>query len=217
MASAARLRDLFDEAPTPHIAHPPRTHHRDYYVATDGSFLAGRGGLGVIVETGTGERLLRLARVDDAPDNNVAEYRALQLGLDALAAHADDEASVGVLVDHNDLAANVNAAALGLRAASWPAARVSVPEAAASHWRHIRGRLRGFGDLRAASIRSDENPAHGLANAPEAYHHLDADPTTDVATVPGSPASRDWAAPPPSRADRGAPSDRSTGDRAASD
>ncbi|PSP96181.1 ribonuclease H, partial [Halobacteriales archaeon QH_8_68_33] len=23
------LRDLFDEAPTPHIAHPPRTHHRD--------------------------------------------------------------------------------------------------------------------------------------------------------------------------------------------
>ncbi|MFB6354796.1 MAG: ribonuclease H, partial [Halobacteriales archaeon] len=44
MAGYGRLRDLFDDAPTPHIAHPPRTHHRDYYLATDGSFLAGRGG-----------------------------------------------------------------------------------------------------------------------------------------------------------------------------
>ena len=203
MASAARLRDLFDDAPTPHIAHPPRTHHRDFYVATDGSFLAGRGGLGVIVETGVGERVLRLARVDDAPDNNVAEYRALQVGLDALAVHAGEDASVGVLVDHDDLAANVNAAALGLHSPTWSAGRVSVPEAASTHWRRIRGRVRGFGDLRAASIRSDDNPAHGLANAPEAYRHLDADPTTDVATVPGAPASRDWEVPPPSRADRG--------------
>ena len=90
MASPGRplLRDLFDGAPTPHIAHPPRTHHRDFYLATDGSFVAGRGGLGAILETGDGERVFRLARVAESPDNNVAEYRALRRGLDALAAHA---------------------------------------------------------------------------------------------------------------------------------
>ena len=41
------LRDLFDGAPTPHIAHPPATHHRDFYLATDGSFRQSGGGLGV--------------------------------------------------------------------------------------------------------------------------------------------------------------------------
>jgi len=55
------LRDLFDEAPTPHIAHPPRTHHRDFYLATDGSYRGSRdanggpnGGLGVVIETRDG-------------------------------------------------------------------------------------------------------------------------------------------------------------------
>ena len=56
------LRDLFDEAPTPHIAHPPRTHHRDFYVATDGSYRNDddgdtNGGLGVVIETRDGERV----------------------------------------------------------------------------------------------------------------------------------------------------------------
>lgn len=198
MVGYGRLRDLFDDAPTPHIAHPPRTHHRDYYLATDGSFVAGRGGLGAIVENGDGERVRRLARVAASPDNNVAEYRALRLGLDVLADHAEPGASVGVLLDHDDLAANVNTAALGLAAPDWPAGPVRVPAAGTQYWRDIRRHIRRFGDLRAASIRSDDNPAHVLANAPEAYRHLDdrADPNT-----------RDWEVPPPSRADRHRASD----------
>ncbi|EMA46554.1 hypothetical protein C449_04375, partial [Halococcus saccharolyticus DSM 5350] len=76
------LRDLFDDSPTPHIAHPPRTHHREFYVATDGSFRVAGGGLGVVIETRDGERVARLSIPDDPPDNNVAEYRALHLGLD---------------------------------------------------------------------------------------------------------------------------------------
>jgi len=76
------LRDLFDESPTPHIAHPPRTHHRDFYIATDGSYTDTSGGLGAVIETRDGERVARLSLPDNAPDNNVAEYRALHLGLD---------------------------------------------------------------------------------------------------------------------------------------
>jgi len=75
------LRDLFDESPTPHIAHPPRTHHRDFYIATDGSYTDTSGGLGAVIETRDGERVARLSLPDNAPDNNVAEYRALHLGL----------------------------------------------------------------------------------------------------------------------------------------
>ena len=36
--SRPALRNLFDESPTPHIAHPPHTHCRDFYIATDGSY-----------------------------------------------------------------------------------------------------------------------------------------------------------------------------------
>ena len=79
------LRDLFDEAPTPHIAHPPATHHRDFYLATDGSFRESGGGLGVVIETRDGTRVTRLAVTNEPPDNNVAEYQALHLGLDVLA------------------------------------------------------------------------------------------------------------------------------------
>lgn len=187
------LRDLFDDAPTPHIAHPPRTHRRDFYVATDGSFTAERGGLGVIIETGDGTRLARLARTEDSPDNNVAEYRALGLGLAALAEYAPATARVGVLVDHDNLAANVNAAALGMDHPDWPAA-VRVPKATAGHWTDIRSRIDTFAGVRAACIPSDLNPAHVLANAPDEYPHLDE----------GAPprAERDWEIPPPSRADR---------------
>ncbi|MFB6361416.1 MAG: ribonuclease H [Halobacteriales archaeon] len=199
MVRSGGLRDLFDDAPTPHIAHPPRTHHRDYYLATDGSFLAGQGGLGAIAETGSGQRLLRLARVAESADNNAAEYRALRLGLDELAAQAGPDASVGVLVDHNDLAANVNAMSLGLADADWSARSISVPRAGAGYWRDIRRHIREFDDLRAAAIRSDDNPAHVLANAPEDYRHVNAES--------GGAASRDWEIPPPSRADRHRASD----------
>jgi hypothetical protein len=211
------LRDLFDESPTPHIAHPPRTHHRDFYVATDGSFRDSRGdvatdggdeptgrpagGLGVVIETRDGERVARLSVADTAPDNNVAEYRALHLGLDVLAARAPADARVGVLIDHDDLAGNVNQAVLASRGPDWEAHQVSVPTETCYHWRGIQARIRGFGELRAARIPSDVNPAHPLANAPDQYAHVNHEP--DRCVLPGTAASEEQV-PPPSRSDRGA-------------
>ena len=195
------LRDLFDESPTPHIAHPPRTHHRDFYVATDGSFRAAGGGLGVVIETRDGTRVARLSIPDRSPDNNVAEYRALHLGLDVLAARAPPGTRVGVLIDHEDLAGNVNASVL---AADSPDGRpprpVSVPDASQHHWRGIRARLRGFEDLRAARIDSDRNPAHPLANTPDQYRHVNDKP--DRCVLPSGTPSAERQVPPPSRADR---------------
>ncbi|WP_424018182.1 ribonuclease H [Halorientalis pallida] len=203
------LRDLFDESPTPHIAHPPRTHHRDFYLATDGSYR-GRsgavgggddpdGGLGVVIETRDGERVARLSVADSAPDNNVAEYRALHLGLDVLAARAPDDARIGVLIDHDDLAGNVNQAVLDARGADWNPA-VSVPRATNHHWRGIRARINGFDEIRAARISSDVNPAHPLANAPDQYAHVNHEP--DRCVIPEDPTEEQ--VPPPSRSDRGA-------------
>jgi len=194
------LRDLFDDSPTPHIAHPPQTHHRDFYVATDGSYASDGSGLGVLIETRDGERVARLSVPDKAPDNNVAEYRALHLGLDTLAARTPPTASVGVLVDHNDLAANVNTAALASRTRDYrPLGDFSVPDAARHHWRGIRARVVGFGSLRAAQVDSDRNPAHVLANQPDQYAHVNDEPARCI--LPESEDS-DPQIPPPSRADR---------------
>ena len=194
------LRDLFDDSPTPHIAHPPHTHHRDFYVATDGSYRASGSGLGVLIETRDGERVLRLSVPDDAPDNNVAEYRALHLGLDALSARAPDSARVGVLIDHDDLAANVNAASIGAGDPAWSSPHpIRIPRASEHHWRGIRARIRGFSALRAARIRSDENPAHALANAPDQYAHVNEHSSRCV--LPDRP-THETGVPPPSRADR---------------
>ena len=191
------LRNLFDDSPTPHIAHPPHTHHRDFYIAADGSFRdPGEGGLGVIIETRDGRRVARLSVPDRVPDNNVAEYRALHLGLDVLAANAPSSARVGVLVDHDDLAANVNRAALAGRESDYrPPHPFRVPRAAEHHWRGIRARVNGFDELRAARICSAENPAHPLANTPERFAHVNRD---------ASPrrARDDEQVPPPSRANR---------------
>lgn len=203
------LRDLFDDSPTPHIAHPPRTHHRDYYVATDGSFYdPDAGGLGVLIETRDGDTITRLSVHDDAPDNNVAEYRALHLGLDVLAELASTGASVGVLIDHNDLAANVNRAALAATGPDWrPPHPFELPPLTENHWRGIRARVTGFTELRAARIASEDNPAHPLANAPDRYSHLSGE--HDRAVLPAAPANRERdQVPPPSRADR----DRAAGD-----
>ncbi len=193
------LRDLYDESPTPHIAHPPRTHHRDFYLATDGSFRDSGGGLGAVIETRDGTRVARRCLEDVPPDNNVAEYRALHLGLDLLAARAPADARVGVLVDHDDLAANVNAAILAARDPSGePPHPVSVPSGTGLHWRGIRARLRGFDAVRAARIHSGENPAHPLANAPGEYAHVNQE--ADRCVLPaGSDEER---IPPPSRSDR---------------
>ena len=194
------LRDLFDEAPTPHIAHPPRTHHREFYLATDGSFRESGGGLGAVIETRDGSRVARLSVSNDAPDNNIAEYRALHLGLDVLANRSPPGARVGVLIDHDDLAANVNVSILAARKGRFDDHhRVSIPQRTSLHWRGIRTRLRDFGEVRAARIDSGRNPAHPLANTPGEYDHVNAEP--DRCLLPETP-SREERVPPPSRADR---------------
>lgn len=214
------LRNLFDESPTPHIAHPPRTHCRDFYIATDGSYRSDRdGGLGVVIETRDGERVARLSVPDPVPDNNVAEYRALHLGLDVLAARAPRGIRVGVLVDHDALAANVNRAILAARGPDTrPPHPFCIPGGTTHHWRGIRARVAGFRELRAARIDSGENPAHPLANAPDQYAHVNRE--ADRCVLPNygtSPhSSDDDRYPPPSRADRDRTSDVSV-ERSASD
>lgn len=201
------LRDLFDESPTPHIAHPPDTHHRDFYIATDGSFHDDQGGLGVVIETRDGRRVDRLSMLDGSPDNNVAEYRALHLGLDVLAARTPPDTSVGILVDHDELAANVNAAILATRRPDHePPRPLSVPSATTNHWRGIRARIAGFETVRAARIASDHNPAHPLANAPTEYAHVNDD--TERCFLPAESVTDTPAGvPPPSRASRHQASD----------
>jgi hypothetical protein len=216
MAAYSRpvLRNLFDESPTPHIAHPPRTHCRDFYIATDGSYRPeGDGGLGVVIETRDGQRVARLSLPDAVPNNNVAEYRALHLGLDVLAARTPRTARVGVLVDHDDLAANVNRAILAGRGPDTrPPHPFSVPRGTDHHWRGIRARVAGFDELRAARIDSGDNPAHPLANTPNQYRHVNREPERCV--LPGADgrvrSSGEGACPPPSRANR----DRSGGEPA---
>jgi len=195
------LRDLFDEAPTPHIAHPPRTHHRDFYLATDGSFRESGGGLGAVIETRDGQRVARLSIPNESPDNNVAEYRALHLGLDVLATRIPHGSRVGVLIDHDQLAANVNASVLAAHESRFdPPHQISVPQLTGLHWRGIRTRLRDLGEVRAARIPSDRNPAHPLANAPGEYAHVNDEP--DRCILPEAPAAEEQI-PPPSRSDRG--------------
>lgn len=195
------LRDLFDDSPTPHIAHPPRTHHRGFYVATDGSFRQSDrgGGLGVVIETRDGERVARLSVPDEPPDNNVAEYRALHLGLDVLAERAPRDARVGVLVDHDDLAANVNCTMLSLTREWRSPHPVSVPQESRHHWRGIRARIRGFADCRVARIPSGQNPAHPLANTPKQYGHVNEEANRCVLPTPTETQEQ---IPPPSRANR---------------
>jgi ribonuclease HI len=201
---SASLRALFDESPTPHVAHPPRTHHRDFYVATDGSYDldSDGGGLGAIIETRDGRRVARIALPDERiADNNAAEYRALHLGLDVLAERAPSDARVGVVVDHDELAANVNSASLATRRSDRsPPRELQIPAADANHWRGIRARICGFEELRAAVVGSDTNPAHALANAPSEYAHVNAGP--DRCLLPEDAGSSEAQIPPPSRADR---------------
>ncbi|WP_330632719.1 ribonuclease H family protein [Halocatena halophila] len=197
------LRDLFDESPTPHIAHPPRTHHRDFYVATDGSFSDSGGGLGVIIETRDGECVARRSLPDDVPDNNVAEYRALHLGLDILDARVPGDTRVGVLIDHDNLAANVNRATIATKQPQiGPPHPFQIPTQSHHHWRGIRARIASLGELRAARLDSGVNPAHPLANAPEQYAHVNDEP--DRCVLPPTPIDRQPAegVPPPSRANR---------------
>lgn len=195
------LRNLFDDSPTPHIAHPPETHHRDFYVATDGSYRHdGDGGLGVIVETRGGERVTRVAVPDSAPNNNIAEYRALQLGLDVLSERSPSDARIGILVDHDELARNVNAQVLAFRDPRKPMHQVTLPPGVEHHWDDVEERLAGFPAVRAALIDGDDNPAHPLANDPAAYEHVNDGPARCVLPEE-EPATE---VPPPSRSSRNA-------------
>jgi len=161
--------------------------------------------LGVVIETLDGERVVRLSVPDSAPDNNVAEYRALHLGLDVLATRAPADARVGLLIDHDQLAENVNAEVLATHGSAYDAPHsVSVPPATGLHWRGIQARINGFGEIRAARIGSDLNPAHPLANAPDQYDHVNGE--TDRCLRPEHTAT-DERVPPPSRAERGGASD----------
>ncbi|MDL0131996.1 ribonuclease H, partial [Halobacterium salinarum] len=192
---------LFDDAPTPHTAHPPHTHRRDFYVATDGSYASDGAGLGVIIETRDGSRVLRRSVPDTAPDNNVAEYRALHLGLDTLAARTPPDASVGVLVDHDALAGDVNSAVLATQRRDYqPVRAFSAPRDARHHWRGIRARVTGFAEIRAAQVDSSRNPAHALANEPSQYAHVNDEP--DRCLLPDATTSTEPQIPPPSRSDR---------------
>ncbi len=194
------LRDLFDDAPTPLIGHPPRTHHLDYYLATDGSYREHGGGLGAVIETRDGLQTDRLSRPDQSPDNNVAEYRALHLGLDVLATRMPPDASVGVLVDHAELATNINS--YTLRRHGPPddtPLSIAIPEGARQHWRGIQARLATLGEVRAARVDGSLNPAHPLANDPEAYTHLEHRPARCLLPT-ASYQRRNEMYPPPSRA-----------------
>ena len=194
------LRDLFDEAPTPHIAHPPATHHRDFYLATDGSYRKSGGGLGIVIETCDGTRVTRLSVPNEPPNNNVAEYRALHLGLDVLATRTPPNARIGVLIDHDDLAANVNASVLATPSTHYESPQqISIPNRTRNHWRGIRARLCGFSEVRAARIRGDCNPAHPLANAPGQYAHVNDE--SERCVLPTKSVSGEEI-PPPSRSDR---------------
>ena len=191
------LRDLFDQSPTPHIAHPPQTHHRDYYVATDGSYRRSRAGIGAVIEAADGRRIARLAAPAESPNNNVAEYRALERGLEELAGRISTDVRVGVLVDHDRLASNVNSAVI---ATSRPSPTIpeglSIPTGGEDHWDGILELLEDFEAVRAAMVDGDQNPAHPLANAPGEYRHLEPGRAHDVRRRDAGQI------PPPSRADR---------------
>lgn len=197
-----RLRELFDESPTPLIGHPPMTHQLDYYLATDGSYRTDGGGLGTIIETSEGRPIDRTARADVSPDNNVAEFRALHLGLDIAESMLPAGASLGVIVDHADLAANVNAVGIDGTAGSLGTSdAVSVPTGAERHWRGILARLASRRDIRAACVDGRRNPAHWLANDPESYAHLGARPV-DRGLAAGTSLRGRETVPPPSRRQR---------------
>lgn len=203
MAALGRstLRDLFDDSPTPHIAHPPRTHQRQFYVATDGSYRPNGGGLGAVIETRDGERVARVALPDTPPNNNVAEYRALHLGLDVLAERVPADARVGVLVDHDQLAGNVNQAVLSADDPDWRL-DLTMPTGTQYHWRGIQARIAGFAALRVARIDGRNNPAHPLANDPHSFTHLNRQSPRCVLPTSTDGDSDDPQIPPPSRSER---------------
>ena len=109
------------------------------------------------------------------------------------------------LIDHDQLAENVNAEVLATHGSAYdPPHGVSVPPSTGLHWRGIQARINGFSEVRAARISGDRNPAHPLANAPDQYNHVNSE--ADRCLRPEGTADSEQV-PPPSRAERSEASD----------
>lgn len=156
----ARLRDRFDEAHHPAAQGQPLSHHRDYYLATDGSVGPDGGRLGAIVETIDGVQVGAWRRGAPVSDNNDAELKALHWGLDLLAARSPPQPRIGVLLDH-DLLGEGLARAVG--APHHPAPNSPVPSSSRHHWGGILARTSQCGSVGIAIVPGDRNPAHAVA------------------------------------------------------
>lgn len=158
--AAGRLRDRFDEARHPPAQGRPRTHHRDYYLATDGSVGPEGGRLGAVVETIDGVRVGAWCRRAPVADNNDAELKALHWGLDMLAARSPPRPTVGILLDHDLLGEGI-ARAVGTPRR--PAPEPPIPSSSRHHWGGILARVGQCDAVGIAVAPGDRNPAHALA------------------------------------------------------
>ena len=139
----------------------PLTHHRHWYLATDGSMAADDARLGAVLESASGRTIGRWHRTISAPDNNAAETAALHFGLDMAASRMRDGNRLGILVDHDALAhAVATCATSGLSVPSQPPCGSASPH----HWGGITARLATIDDVRVGLVDSRENPAHSVAN-----------------------------------------------------
>ena len=155
------LRERFDDGEHSPPQGLPLTHHRHWYLATDGSVRGDTVRLGALLESATGQRVGRWHRDFIAPDNNAAEVAALHFGLDRAAGFLDPHDRVGILLDHDGLAAATAACATpGVASPSRPPCRSASPH----HWAGILSHLAQCNDVRIALIDSDENPAHVFAS-----------------------------------------------------
>lgn len=161
LRSRRALRERFDDANHPAPQRMPHTHHRDRYLATDGSMTPSGARIGAVLEAASGRTIGRWHGTVPAPDNNAAEVAALHFGLDLAACHLSRETSLGVLLDHDVLARAVAACATpGLPTPVRPPCGSASP----NHWGGITARVAALTDVRVGLVDSRENPAHPVAN-----------------------------------------------------
>lgn len=158
----ARLRNRFDGGIHPPAQGLPDSHHRDCYLATDGSLRIDGAGMGVVAETFEGDCIGRWSRPASTTDNNAAELLALHWGLDLLSTRIPPAASIGIIVDHEQLALGL-AEAIGQSGYQFP--DVPISTASEHHWGGILARISGFRSVGVAHVPGSGNPAHPLANA----------------------------------------------------
>ncbi|TKX59611.1 ribonuclease HI family protein [Halorubrum sp. SS7] len=118
----------------------------------DGSARGNRGpaGAGAVLRT-DGEQAVRLGRPVGMAGNNVAEYAALHMGLEALAARCDP-AAVEVRIDSRTVIDDVWGAGDGVASAApyRPAIRERVAALSACEWTHLADSDPNPADARAA-------------------------------------------------------------------